>query len=63
MNKLKNTTKNKSIVLATTVIGMSILGYIGGKGNDKKSFAKVGALVGLMMSLGMINIFVESDKK
>jgi hypothetical protein len=63
MNKLKNTTKNKSIVLATTVIGMSILGYIVGKGNDKKSFAKVGALVGLMMSLGMINIFVESDKK
>lgn len=62
MNKLKNTKENKIKVLVGTVLGMSILGYILGKGNDKKSFLIGGAFVGLLISAGTIKTFVETEK-
>ena len=63
MIKLKNTKQNKLKVLAVTVIGTSALGYFLGKGNDKKTFLIAGAVVGLLISVGTMKIFVETDKK
>ena len=63
MNKLKNTKENKIKVLAATVIGLSLVGYMFGKGNDKKTFLIGGALIGLLISVGTIKTFVETDKK
>ena len=61
MNKLKNTQANKVKVLVGTVLGMSALGYFLGKGNDKKTFLIGGALVGLLISQGIIKTVI-TDK-
>lgn len=63
MKKLKNTKANKVKVLAATILGMSFLGYFLGKGNDKKTFLIGGALVGLLISVGTMKTFVETDNK
>lgn len=63
MVKLKNTKQNKLKVLAVTIIGTSALGYFLGNGNDKKNFLIAGAVIGLLISVGTIKTFVETDKK
>lgn len=65
MKKLKNTTTNKLMVLAS----LTALGYLGGtlltkKGStDRKTMGIVGAVIGLAISQGVMSWVVEPKKE
>lgn len=60
MKKLKNTTTNKLLVIGGTIALTSAIGYyIGKKNGDEKTLMYAGALVGLLISQGVVTNVVN----
>ncbi len=53
MTKLENTAGNKLKVAGASMIAFAIIGFLLGKGSDKKSFAIGGLILGLLISQGI----------